>query len=558
VPINLWAADTGDAPASFGTASHDVVTNAPQIGEQAPDDNEATFSAAADADDADLSGDDEDGVFGFPLLVQNAKAYSTNVFVSNPSDDEAFLRGWVDFDRNGVFDADESAYATVPTDANNAKIKLRWNTLTGVSSDALGITYARFRISSIEIDEFAAVGNLPDGEVEDYTLNIEADFDGDEVPDSADLDNDNDGIPDAVEGGTNDADNDGIANAFDFDSDNDSIPDFIEAGSNPVSPIDSDADGIADFLDIDSNNDGVLDGAASAADADGDGISDAAEGGIDSDADGILNALDLDSDNDIIPDVIEFGPGPLPADTDGDGIADFLDLDSDNDGITDINESNFFTIPVFTLDANNDGRVDSGSPVGANGFADAVETEPESGIPTFAIADSDGDGVRDYLDADSDADGVPDAVEAGGVDADGDGVVDDGIDRDGDGLFDGPINLLASTGSLPDANGDFIPDFQDPEAPIGGVSDDDIEGVSDDDVEGASDDDVEGASDDDVEGASDDDTEGGESNEALVQTGLQGVAGCSLGGQRGDGGLVFLLMAALLLPMYRRLDVKVS
>lgn len=48
----------------------------------------------------------------------------------------------------------------------------------------------------------------------------------------------------------------------------------------------------------------------------------------------------------------------------------------------------------------------------------------------------DGDGLADYLDRDADNDGIPDLVEAGGVDTDGDGVVDNKVDTNSNGYYD--------------------------------------------------------------------------------------------------------------------------
>jgi len=121
-PMIALASDTGDAPASYGLATHEVVANGPQIGEIAPDDNSPINSAAANGDDNGATPDDEDGVFAFPVLVEFAKAYDTNVFVSNPSGQEATLVGWVDFDGSGTFEPDEAASATVPAGADNLKV----------------------------------------------------------------------------------------------------------------------------------------------------------------------------------------------------------------------------------------------------------------------------------------------------------------------------------------------------------------------------------------------------------------------------------------------------
>lgn len=135
------------------------------------------------------------------------------------------------------------------------------------------------------------------------------DSDGDEVPDDIDIDDDNDGILDIVEG-SGDLDKDGIINALDLDSDGDGIADNIEAQTtsgfkDPIVFIDMDFDGLHDFYDA---NVGDQTAAAS--------------------------------------------KGILVEDTDSDRLADYLDLDSDNDSLLDINESG---VPFddFSTDYNN-------------------------------------------------------------------------------------------------------------------------------------------------------------------------------------------------------------
>ncbi|NNL16081.1 MAG: T9SS type A sorting domain-containing protein [Flavobacteriaceae bacterium] len=54
----------------------------------------------------------------------------------------------------------------------------------------------------------------------------------------------------------------------------------------------------------------------------------------------------------------------------------------------------------------------------------------------YCLKDSDNDGILDYLDIDSDNDGIPDIVEAGGVDLDGDGYVENTTDNNGNGIPD--------------------------------------------------------------------------------------------------------------------------
>jgi predicted ThiF/HesA family dinucleotide-utilizing enzyme len=102
-------------------------------------------------------------------------------------------------------------------------------------------------------------------------------------------------------------------------------------------------------------------------------------------------------------------------DTDGDGILNQLDVDSDNDGCSDAYESGTVTSNIDTVAA----------PYGGNGFADALQavsdTNMYKGIYTYQYAtssfinlcaDTDNDGIPDVIDIDDDNDGILDAVEA--------------------------------------------------------------------------------------------------------------------------------------------------
>jgi len=265
------------------------------------------------------------------------------------------------------------------------------------------------------------------------------DTDNDGIPDNIDIDDDNDGILDTVEGG-NDSDGDGIIDSLDLDSDNDGIPDIIEAGG-----IDLNGDGLIDDITItgtlinDINNDGLDDNIA---------ISPLPN--LDVDNDGLSNSIDLDSDNDGIADVIEsFG-----IDNDGDGVADGY-IDIDNDGFNDLIDS------------------DNNNIVGTN----------DGGTPLFN-GDMDLDNILNAYDLDSDNDGVLDVIEAGGIDNDGNGIIDSYSDIDNDGFSDNvdtDNNTIVGVGDggtnllIPNSDNSFYADYLDVDADNDGIIDN-IEG----------------------------------------------------------------------------------
>ncbi len=180
------------------------------------------------------------------------------------------------------------------------------------------------------------------------------DTDADGINNSADPDDDNDGIPDGSDPFPLDTDNDGIDNASDFDDDGDGIADV-----NDPSLIDTDNDGVLNSVDTDDDGDGIDDASDPSlldfdndgqtneldADDDNDGISDADEGFTDPDGDGVPNLIDDDSDGDGLLDSEE-----LNGDPDGDLIPNFLDLDSDGDGSSDEEEAAFGTNPYDASD----------------------------------------------------------------------------------------------------------------------------------------------------------------------------------------------------------------
>ncbi len=163
---------------------------------------------------------------------------------------------------------------------------------------------------------------------------------------------------------------------------------------------------------------------------------------LDTDLDGVKDELDLDSDNDGIPDIIEntgayvtlsntdldsnglddiFNMNATPLDSDNDSVFDFYDLDSDNDGITDLIETGQLGL-LSDTDLNG---IEDGPTYGINGWADAAETAPDSGLISYTLNDLDTDLIFSYLDLDSDGDACSDVIEAGFSDANGDDLLGD-------------------------------------------------------------------------------------------------------------------------------------
>ena len=300
-----------------------------------PRDSESTPDAIVDYVDLDSDGDS---------IPDATEARATGDYIAYP----ATIDAAADTDRDGILDV----FDTNPLfGSDDASFKSGTNTAYAHSDDTADTTpdYLDTDSDGDGIDDSIEAGTIatapsfsdPDGSVNDPLTGDLRNTDSASDVDFRNLDADNDGIPDSVEG-TADTDGDGTPNYLDTDSDGDGIDDSIET------IVDTDGDGLPDYLDLDSDSDGLSDFDEGIADANADGTADVLQP-IDLDGDGIGDIFDIDDDNDGILDVVENDAGSLvvhhTAGTRGDfmfnGVANGVEFSSPNGGLVNV-DSGFF------------------------------------------------------------------------------------------------------------------------------------------------------------------------------------------------------------------------
>ena len=181
--------DEGDAPESYGKASHTINTvngvtggevKQPYLGSTRPDmDTGTTKNWYGDDNDIDA----DEGVN--QLLPENLKGSEGNIIKANISKsgnytlnvqahtggaEKAYIRSWIDFNKNGQFDADEaSEIATITTDGT---VKLNFKNKRSADVETLLEAGARVRIATEESEIENPTGTAFSGEVEDFIAKI--------------------------------------------------------------------------------------------------------------------------------------------------------------------------------------------------------------------------------------------------------------------------------------------------------------------------------------------------------------------------------------------------
>jgi uncharacterized repeat protein (TIGR01451 family) len=162
----LLGSDYGDAPDTYktliasGGPSHTLSSLYLGAGVTADGDGQPNATATGDSND--------DGVTFSPIYGANysnliQEGITNNVTVV--SSGAGFLNAWIDYNRNGVFDAGELVFSNQPVVAGNNNL-----TFTPPANLLHGNTFARFRVSSTSIATPSPIGAITGGEVEDYQV----------------------------------------------------------------------------------------------------------------------------------------------------------------------------------------------------------------------------------------------------------------------------------------------------------------------------------------------------------------------------------------------------
>lgn len=174
-PVVVYA-DFGDAPESYGTTkavngpSHLIPSADPAsakvyFGNGVTIDGDGQSSKHADLDE-------DNGVTSFnyvPLSTSTpaTPTYEVNINATNNSAVTAHIAGWIDFNRNNIFEPNERITTTIPA-SFSGKIVLSFP-CSDYARNGLGFgLYARFRISTDVLT--SPLGQVSDGEVEDYYI----------------------------------------------------------------------------------------------------------------------------------------------------------------------------------------------------------------------------------------------------------------------------------------------------------------------------------------------------------------------------------------------------
>jgi hypothetical protein len=173
--------DFGDAPNSYktymssGGASHGAI-NTLKLGNTINLDSDGAPST-----NANISTDD-DGITTVPIISNSGStsqvipSYSVNVAFNNTTGLAANYGAWLDWNNNGIFDANEGIITSTAASSTSGTITLTWTNMTLSGSVGLSNTYLRLRMTTDVMTSANATGAFSNGEVEDYKINFATAF----------------------------------------------------------------------------------------------------------------------------------------------------------------------------------------------------------------------------------------------------------------------------------------------------------------------------------------------------------------------------------------------
>ena len=150
-------------------ARHYIIPGGPYLGASVDAETDGQPDGTAAGDDAGLdliypdNNDDEDGITNWNFPSRNEVCFDVTM---GPV--AGYVDGWIDWDRDGVWDADEYLDLGGRSFAAN---EVRTVCVTPNPDRMETVTYARFRVSS-STTALGPAGLASDGEVEDYMLDL--------------------------------------------------------------------------------------------------------------------------------------------------------------------------------------------------------------------------------------------------------------------------------------------------------------------------------------------------------------------------------------------------
>ena len=187
--LGFFPLDEGDAPESYGKASHAIGTvdgvtggkvSQPYLGDVSPDMDENNKgdwegddkSVTADEGIDQLLPDDLKGATNEMIKLDRTRPgnYTLKVEAHTDGADKAYLYGWIDFNQNGKFDDNErSDLATITKDGT---VELKFNNGKAITDPTVTELGVRVRIAKDAKEIESPTGMALSGEVEDFKTQV--------------------------------------------------------------------------------------------------------------------------------------------------------------------------------------------------------------------------------------------------------------------------------------------------------------------------------------------------------------------------------------------------